>query len=122
MGLVSDSAARVDRLRGLYAEQFREPFDAAEFFADDFYAFQVLERVFQAKSKSSELQNLALLMHAERKAMMETGQRRVLEAMTLLAPTACPIRSLAQMPRPCRTTPADSERWRRRNGAAAACA
>ncbi|HEX4325370.1 MAG TPA: hypothetical protein VH105_01050 [Burkholderiales bacterium] len=80
----------MDRLRGLYAEQFREPFDTAEFFADDFYAFQVLERVFQAKTKGSELQNLALLMHAERKAMMETGQRHVLEAVKNTAANSAP--------------------------------
>ena len=90
MGVVSDSSARVDRLRGLYVEQFREQFDTAEFFADDFYAFQVLERALQAKTRSSELQNLALLMHAERKAMMETGQRRVLEAMKDTAANSIP--------------------------------
>jgi len=86
MGAVSDSAARIDRLRGLYVEQFREQFDTAEFVADDFYAFQVLERACQAGDKNRELNNLALLMHAERKALMETGQRRMLEAIRNTGP------------------------------------
>jgi len=90
MGVVSDSAARIDRLRGLYAEQFREQFDTAEFFADDFYAFQVLERACQVGQKNRELHNLALLMHAERKALMETGQRRALESMKNTGPNTIP--------------------------------
>ncbi|MDB5804728.1 MAG: hypothetical protein JWN73_2050 [Betaproteobacteria bacterium] len=90
MGVVSDSAARIDRLRGLYVEQFREQFDTAEFIVDDFYAFQVLERACQAGEKNRELNNLALLMHAERKALMETGQRRMLEAMRNTDPATMP--------------------------------
>jgi len=90
MGAVSDSAARIDRLRGLYMEQFREQFDTAEFFADDFYAFQVLERALQIGHKNRELHNLALLMHAERKALMETGQRRMLEALRNAGPNTIP--------------------------------
>jgi hypothetical protein len=81
MGADSALTARVDRLRGLYAEQFREQFDGAEFLSDDFYAFQVLERSFQVGERNRELYNLALLMHAERKALMETGQRQVLDAV-----------------------------------------
>jgi hypothetical protein len=82
-------------LRGLYVEQFREQFDTAEFFADDFYAFQVLERALQAGQKNRELHNLALLMHAERKALMETGQRRILEAMKNAGPS-----TISTMPGP----------------------
>lgn len=81
MGTDSGASARIDRLRALYQEQFREQFDADEFLSDDFYAFQVLERAFQAGAKNRELHNLAILMHAERKALMETGQRQALEAL-----------------------------------------
>jgi hypothetical protein len=81
MGTDSGATARIDRLRVMYQEQFREQFDANEFLSDDFYAFQVLERSFQVGAKNRELHNLAILMHAERKALMETGQRQALEAM-----------------------------------------
>jgi len=81
MGTDSGATARVDRLRTLYTEQFREAFDTGEFLGDDFYAFQVLERAFQVGAKNRELNNLAVLMHAERKALMETGQRQALEAL-----------------------------------------
>ena len=81
MGTDSSATARVDRLRVMYAEQFRESFDTGEFLSDDFYAFQVLERAFQIGAKNRELHNLAVLMHAERKALMETGQRQALEAL-----------------------------------------
>ncbi len=90
MATDSASTTRIDRLRGLYATQFREQFDAAEFLTDDFYAFQVLERAFQVGAKNRELSNLATLMHAERKALMETGQRQILEAMRNSQPPAIP--------------------------------
>jgi len=81
MGTDSGATTRIDRLRVMYQEQFREQFDANEFLSDDFYAFQVLERAFQTGAKNRELHNLAILMHAERKALMETGQRQALEAL-----------------------------------------
>jgi len=81
MGTESGATARVDRLRLLYVEQFRESFDVGEFLADDFYAFQVLERAFQVGARNRGLHNLAILMHAERKALMETGQRQALDAL-----------------------------------------
>jgi hypothetical protein len=81
MGTDSGATARIDRLRALYSEQFRETFDKGEFLGDDFYAFQVLERAFQIGTRNRELHNLAILMHAERKALMETGQRQALEAL-----------------------------------------
>jgi len=87
MGTDSNATARVDRLRTLYTEQFRESFDTAEFLSDDFYAFQVLERSFQVGAKNRELNNLAVLMHAERKALMETGQRQALEALRNSSPS-----------------------------------
>lgn len=114
MGMDSVSTARVDRLRGLYATQFREQFDAAEFLTDDFYAFQVLERAFQVGEKRNrELYNLALLMHAERKALMETGQRQVLEAMRNSQPPSIPGLAEASIPNhtgKLRTLPTRPER------------
>lgn len=98
MGTDSALTARIERLRGLYAVQFREQFDAAEFLADDFYAFQVLERSFHAGKKNGELYNLAMLMHAERKALMETGQRQALEAMRNSQPPAMPTLAPGAMP------------------------
>jgi hypothetical protein len=65
----------------LYGEYFGEKFDPGEFLADDFYAFQVLERAFQIGGRNRELHNLAVLMHAERKALMETGMRRTLDTI-----------------------------------------
>ncbi|HEY4373303.1 MAG TPA: hypothetical protein VGN52_15335 [Burkholderiales bacterium] len=114
MGTDSASTARIDRLRGMYVTQFREQFDAAEFLTDDFYAFQVLERAFQVGEKRNrELYNLALLMHAERKALMETGQRRVLEVMRNSSPPSIP--GLAEAANPnhtgkLRTLPTQPER------------
>jgi hypothetical protein len=90
MGTNSSAVARVDRLRALYVEQFHETFDQAEFLGDDFYAFQVLERAFQVGLKNRELSNLAVLLHAERKALMETGQRQALEALRNVQASAPP--------------------------------
>jgi len=73
------STSRVDRLCLLYAQQFGDGFDPGEFLTDDFYAFQVLERAFQAGNRNRELHNLSVLMHAERKALMETGLRLTLD-------------------------------------------
>ncbi len=73
------STSRVDRLCQMYAAHFEETFDPGEFLADDFYAFQVLERSFQVGQQNRDLYNLALLMHAERKSLMETGLRRTLD-------------------------------------------
>jgi hypothetical protein len=81
MAMLSSASSRVDRLCSLYATQFAETFDPGEFLADDFYAFQVLERAFLIGSRNRELHNLAVLMHAERKALMETGMRRTLDAV-----------------------------------------
>lgn len=75
------TTSRVDHLCTLYSRQFEETFDPGEFLADDFYAFQVLERALQIGSRNRELHNLAVLMHAERKALMETGMRRSLDAV-----------------------------------------
>jgi len=79
MSLEPASTSRVDRLCQMYAAQFEETFDPGEFLADDFYAFQVLERSFQVGERNRDLYNLALLMHAERKSLMETGMRRTLD-------------------------------------------
>ena len=79
------STSRVDRLCVLYAQQFGEGFDAGEFLTDDFYAFQVLERAFQVGNRNRELHNLAILMHAERKALMESGLRRTLDAAKVVS-------------------------------------
>lgn len=93
MGTDSGLTARIERLRALYQEQFRESFDTGEFLSDDFYAFQVMERAFQVGEKNRELKNLALLMHAERKALMETGQRQTLDALknAVLPPAEPPV-------------------------------
>jgi hypothetical protein len=77
----ASTTSRVERLRALYAGQFADSFDPGEFLTDDFYAFQVLERAFQAGAGNRELHNLAILMHAERKALMETGMRRTPDAV-----------------------------------------
>jgi hypothetical protein len=78
--LSSDPQARVARLNKLYHAAFAISFDEAEFLADDFYAFQVLERVFGVEKAQPELFNLAVLIHAERKALMEGGMEAALEA------------------------------------------
>lgn len=73
------STSRVERLRQLYLDHFGETFDPGEFLADDFYAFQVIERAFQVGTRNRDLHSLAILMHAERKTLMETGLRRTLD-------------------------------------------
>jgi len=94
------STSRVERLCQLYLDHFGEAFDPGEFLADDFYAFQVIERAFQVGSRNRDLHSLAILMHAERKSLMETGLRRTLDVAKKASLQPLPGPQMVQDPQP----------------------
>ena len=63
----------------LYHKAFNEMLNPAEFAADDFYAYKVLERAL--RSENQELRNLAFHLESERSSSMEVITMRSPDAL-----------------------------------------